>query len=396
MRMRDIPKLAYVKLAYVGAMLAIAATGTINLAAKVTPDVALDGVEAPAEPPILSLAGVRSEAYQRDLNAWFEQRWGLRGYAVRTDNTLMQRLFAETRSVTFSSPVVAKGGVLDIEEDITYVNRFDPAAAQIAAAARIARVQKKLRERGNILVPVIIPAKTSFFRDEVPPGRRRRGAFGLSDVNVYGAFVQTLADNGARFVDGRRLLTEEHWTPERVFAPTGRHWRMAPACRVLQAALDIARPDLPDLGTEQIDCTTTIDPDPPASSEDFDLFRLLNVWGARPAGMNVEKLHPKKTPPGLQVPTLFVGSSFVWKFVRISNELENLRPSLYYYYDSSVVDTVTMLITKKVEPFTDAWREDTFSKKLIVVGILETYIPGDGEKFFLELEKELAIEPPAP
>ncbi len=377
-------------------MLAIAAAGSINLVAKITPDVALDGVEASAEAPVLSLAGVRSEAWQRDLNAWFEQRWGLRGYAVRTDNTLMQQLFAETRSVTFSSPIVAKNGVLDIEEDITYVNRFDPPAAQVVAAARIARVQKKLRERGNVVVPVIIPAKTSFFREEVPPGQRRKGAFGLSDVNVYGAFVRALADNGARFVDGRRLLTEEHWPADRVFASTGRHWRMAAACRVLQAALDVARPDLPELGTEQVDCTTTIDPDPPLSSEDFDLFRLLNVWGPKPAGMNVERLHAKTTPPELQVPTLFVGSSFVWKFVRVSNELENLRPSLFYYYDSSVVETSTMLITKKVEPFTPAWREDTLSKRLIIVGILETYIPGDGEKFFLELEKELAIEPPAP
>lgn len=66
-----------------------------------------------------------------------------------------------------------------------------------------------------------------------------------------------------------------------------------------------------------------------------------------------------------------------------------MQPSLFYYYDASVVETTTMLITKKVEPFTDDWREDTFEKRLFIVGILETYIPGDGERFFAELEKEL-------
>ena len=96
-----------------------------------------------------------------------------------------------------------------------------------------------------------------------------------------------------------------------------------------------------------------------------------------------------KSSPALQVPTLFVGSSFVWKFAHVSRELEALQPSLFYYYDESVVDPRTTLITKKVEPFTDTWREDTFGKRLIIVAVLETYLPSDGQKFLTEIEKEL-------
>jgi hypothetical protein len=58
-----------------------------------------------------------------------------------------------------------------------------------------------------------------------------------------------------------------------------------------------------------------------------------------------------------------------------------------------VVDTTTLLITKKVAPFTDDWRRDTFSKRFFVVGVLEAYLPDDGKKFFEELDQEMDREP---
>lgn len=374
-----------IKLAYVALMLAIPAAGTLNLALEMVPDAPLDGVEVTAEAPAITFAAVRTEKLQEQLVQWFDQRWGLRGYAIRTDNTLVLHAFAETRST--NSVVVLGDGVLILDEDLNFVNRADTPDAQVVAAKRIARVQEKLRARGSVIVPVIIPGKTSFYEARIPSSWKRRGAYGVADRNVYGAFAQALKDNGVRFVDGRRLLHDRDVPPEQTFAPTGRHWRASAACRVLQEALDVARPDLSELGGEQIDCSVYLDPDPPIVSEDFDLYRLLNVWGPRPR-FPVEVLNGKHGSAALQIPTLFVGSSFVWKFVRASRELELLRPSLFYYYDSSVVDTTTMLITKKVEPHTDAWRADTLVR-LIIVGILETYIPGDGERFFQELEEEL-------
>jgi hypothetical protein len=374
------------KLAYVAGMLALVSAGTLAMLTKKLPDAKLDGVEVTATEPVLSFDSVRKETYQRDATSWFDQHWGLRGYAVRTDNSIVMSLFSEARS---GQAVVARNGVLISEEDLKYVNRPDSPEAALEGAKLIARVQAKMRTRGKVLVPVIIPAKTSFFRSAIPYGWRKRGAYELPDTNVYGAFVRALGESGTVFVDGRGLLAAENRPATEVFAPTGRHWRSAAGCRVLQAALEAARPELPELGTDQIDCHARIDPDAGVEQEDFDLFRLLNVWAPKPAGMNVEVLDGKKGGPALKIPTIFVGSSFVWKFVRVSRELEVLQPSLFYYYDSSVVETTTMLITKKVEPFTDDWRKDTFGKRLFIVGILETYIPADGQKFLLELEKEI-------
>jgi len=383
------------KVGYVAGMLAFASLGTVNLAASALrpaapiEDAPLFGVEVDAKTPKLTLREVWTESFQRDAMLWFEQNWGLRGYAVRTDNTIVHGLFGEARS---GQAVVGRGGVLISDEDVKYVNRVDPPEPSIAQAKNIARIQRKLRARGKVVIPVIIPSKTSFFRAAIPDGWKRRGSYARPDENLYGAFTRALRAEGAAFVDGRALLGAE-MPDDHVFAPTGRHWRMSAGCRVLQAALDAARPDLPELGDDRFDCTTRVDPHASIEDEDYDLFRLLNVWEDKPAGIDVEVLAAPKAPGSLRIPTIFVGSSFVWKFVRVSRELEVFQPSLFYYYDSSVVDTTTLMITKKVEPFTDDWRKDTFSKRLFIVGILETYIPSDGERFLAELEKEIDASP---
>jgi hypothetical protein len=374
-------------------MLAFVSLGTLNMVAQQIPDAELFGVELDAKTPTLSLDEIRKETFQRDATLWFEQHWGLRGYAVRTDNTVVMSLFGEARS---GQAIVARNDILISSEDINYVNRDDPPEASLAQAKNIARVQSKMRSRGKALVPVIIPSKTSFFRGAVPSAWQRRGAYELADSNLYGAFVKALEAEGAVFVDGRALLAKE-MRSDHVFAPTGRHWRMSAGCRVLQAALDAARPDLPELGDDRFECRTRVDPNASIEDEDYDLFRLLNVWNGKPAGIDVEVLDAPKAPASFKVPTIFVGSSFVWKFVHASRELDMLQPSLFYYYDSSVVEVTSLLVTKKVEPFTDDWRKDTFSKRLFILGMLETYIPADGEQFLSELEKELdASEPPRP
>ncbi len=380
------------KLAHVGGMLGLVSVGTLTMLVGGIEDAPLFGVEVDAKEPTLSFDDVRKETFQRDFTAWFDQHWGLRGYAVRTDNTIVMSLFGEARS---GQAVVGRNDALISDEDLKYINRADGPAASIAQAKNIARVQAKMRSRGKVLVPVLMPSKTSFFRDAVPLGWRKRGSYELADTNLYGAFVDALRAEKVAFVDGRALLAKE-MRSEHVFAPTARHWRLSGGCRVLQAALDVARPELPEIGDDQFDCTTRVDPNASIEDEDYDLFRLLNVWNDKPVGIDVEVLDAPKAPPSLKIPTLFVGSSFVWKFVRVSGELDVLQPSLFYYYDSSVVDTKTMLITKKVEPFTDEWRKDTFGKRLFIVGMLETYIPTDGERFFGELEKEIDSSPEPP
>ncbi|HVJ92074.1 MAG TPA: hypothetical protein VM580_19870 [Labilithrix sp.] len=379
-----LPRIA--KLAYVAGMLTLASVGTLNALAKVIADYPLNGVEATAKEPAISFKALWNEQFQKEATAWFEQHWGLRGYAARTDNTIVFRLFGESRAGGNS---VSRDGVLIHAEDLTYVNRSDDSKGVIAFGELLARVQQKMRRQGQVLVPVIIPAKTSFYRRHVPSKWQRRGSYELSDTNLYGAFVATLNKAGVVFVDSRALLSDPPKRPEEIFAPTGRHWRISGACRVLQAVLDAARPELPELGSDQLDCRTRIAETVDIEAEDLDLFRLLNVWGNPPASVAVEVLDAKAPAGAVKLPTLFVGSSFVWAWTRVSSQLRVLQPSLFYYYDSSVVDTTTLLITKKVEPFTDGWREDTFGKRLVVLGILESYLPEDGAKFLNEVDKAI-------
>jgi hypothetical protein len=377
------------KLAYVAALLTLAGAGTANMIAKAIADVPTWGVEVGAPRPVLSFAAlrrVRDESFQRDFVAWFEQSWGLRGYAVRTDNTLNVAVFHETR--VGQGVVVGDRGVLYPQDDIGFTNRDDGPESTIALARRFASLQVRLRLLGKALVPILIPSKTSAYRDEVPDRWHRRGVYRRSDANLYRAFVETLSASGGRFVDARALLTDDSKAGD-VFSTTARHWRPRAGCRALAAAIDVARPDLPELGDQQIDCRTTRDLDPPIIVGDFDLHRLLNVWGGRPASVDVDLLTGRASPPVLAIPTLFVGSSFGWMFADIARDLDVLQPSLFYYYDETSIDTKTRA-TKKLEPLTPSWRDDTFGKRLIVVAVLETYLPDDGAKFLSEIEQAIA------
>lgn len=392
--MANVPSAAAtaLKLAYVAVLLGTMAAGTLAMVDNtVIPDAKVEGAEFAAPKPSLHFATIRNETFQKEATAWFDQHWGLRGYAVRTDNTIGVKLFGESR--TDQHAVVGRNGVLFTRDDLAYVNRAEPSTEAIALAKQLGRVQTKMRNRKIVLVPIVVPSKTSIHREAIPQSWRRRGGFGRSDSDLYGAFVRTLKETGTLFVDARALLTSEGKKPEEIFERTARHWRPAPSCRTLQAAVDAARPEIPELGDEQIDCRVAPDPTAPIAVEEFDIFRLLNTWDKKPEGVVVDQYAGKKGGPGLHIPTLIVGSSFVWNFAHMSRELDVLSPSLVYFYDESVTDPKTRLITKKVVPFTDDWRKDTFARRLILVAVLETFLPADGQKFLNEVEKELDANP---
>lgn len=388
------------KLAWISGMLGIASIGTVNTIAPLVPDTRLAGFEAEVPAPKPTVRGIWTESFQRDAVRWFDQHWGMRGYLVRTDNTINVALFDETR--TGQHVVIGKDGVLFNYEDAQYINRPDPPEAAIDEGRVIARVQRKARAHGHVIVPIIIPSKTSVWREAYPPSHRVRGGFERSDANIYGALVRSLTENGAMFVDARKVLLDEAKRPDEIFTRTSRHWGWRAVCRTLQLAVEAARPEIPELGDEQIDCHTHPDLHPKIEGWELDLFWLLNVWNRVPSDVQGDVIDGKKGGPGLHVPTLFVGTSFFTMATEISRQLDVLQPSLFYYYDARVSNTLTPADARDIEPFTDRWREDTFSKRLILVGILETFSPGDGMKFMAEIEKELDArsadeqKPPAP
>ena len=378
------------KIVWIVLVLALASAGSIVMMTESPKDVVLYGVENGAERPALSASGVFHEKFQPAATTWFEQHWGLRGYAVRTDNTINDDVFRETRMGQFV--VLGRRSVQLKDEDVSYYNRTEGPAESIAAAEKFARVQTRLRAKGTLLLPVIIPSKTTFFRDELPDAFKRDGAAGLSDRNFYGAFVKTLEDRHAVFVDGRAILEKESALTEEgrlgVFTRTGRHWTTRAACRVIQAIADAARPYIEQLGAAQVDCTLVRKSQPTIHDEELDLQRHLNTWEPLPADVAVYEIAGKKGGEPFRIPTLIVGSSFMWKVSRISRQLELFGPTSFFYYNKTVFDTEHETTLGKVEPHTPAWRADT-SRRLIIVDVLESYLPGLGQDFLDDLESDL-------
>jgi hypothetical protein len=196
-----------------------------------------------------------------------------------------------------------------------------------------------------------------------------------------------MREGGARFVDARELLVREAKAPDDVFAKTSRHWRWGSACRTLQAVIDVARSELPELADARVDCHSHRIDDPAIDGWELDLYWLLNLWPRPPREVQGEVLDGK--PAHIHVPTLFVGSSFVTMPTLISRDFDVLQPSLFYYYNVRVANTMTPLVGREIAPHTAEWRKDTFSKRLIVVGMLETFQPTDGREFLLQVEREL-------
>jgi hypothetical protein len=374
-------------LAWIGLMLALASIGTVNMAIRILPDSRLGGYVTPPPEPKLTAAAVWAESFQRQATAWYSHAWGLRGTLVRTDNTLNVGLLRETR--TGQHVLIGDRGVLFNYEDDGYVNRArsDDEASSLEMGRLIGRVQKKARASGRALVPVVIPSKTSTHRDAYPAARRRAGAFGRSDETVYGALVRGMTEGGTSFVDARAFLLAEARSPEDIFARTSRHWTWGAACRTLQRALDVARLDVPELGDEQVDCHVHLDPHPRINGWELDLFWLINVWNEAPRDVQAEIIDGKRG--GLRVPTLFVGTSFVTMFAEIAHERDVLQPSLFYYYNQRVSNTMSLAQQEDIVPHTPRWREDTMSKRLVILGMLETFAPADGKTFLEQYEKEL-------
>lgn len=384
------------KLLWIVVVLAVASAGAVLIFTKTIEDVPLYGVEVAPEAPALTFGNVFHERYQPIATQWFERHWGLRGYAVRTDNTLNDDIFRETR--TGQHVAIGRGFTLYHIEDVAYYERPDEPTATTAQARRFARLQKRLlAEREVVLLPVVLPSKSTLLRDEVPTSWRRGNAEGLSDTNLYGAFVKALREEGAFFVDGRQMLLDDAG-PNRerryeIYPRTARHISTRSSCRVMQAMADAIRPYFPQLGTETVDCSVQRKAAPSLGDEELDLQRLLNTWQPPPPDVEVFELSGKPATPAFRIPTLFVGSSFMNKMVRISRELGIFRPSIFYYYDKTIFDTERDDVRGEVKPHTPEWRADTWSKKLFIVDVLETYLPVQSVDFLDEIEDDLKEAP---
>jgi hypothetical protein len=292
-----------------------------------------------AKLPAPTLASIADERFQHGVTRWFENHRTLFGYAVHLDNTVLYRVFGETRAG--ARIVLGRDRrILFIDEDIGHLNlrEFNIPTPEAVAdlAGRIARAQRAMQARGQALVPLIVPAKTSVYRDQVDPRWRRFDGPTPSDVRVYEQMVAELDRAGVLYVDMRAELTSGRHERAAVWGPEARHWSDYGACLALQQVAQRAA-GLRGAPPVPYDCRLARVP-ADWRNADFDLWRLLNVWGV-PRSRRVPIAEHAPPPAGIRpLRTLLVGTSFNWNLLFDAERSGVLRPLRLLYYDSRLID----------------------------------------------------------
>jgi hypothetical protein len=358
----------------VGLYLAIAALPLAVMALEL-PDHEIFGALPPAELPEPSVDEFRSEGYQKAYTAWFESRLGGKGYSIATDNTILYRLFRDTKPG--SAVGLGRRGVLFKDEDLAYYNKdgddLPPQAKVDALADKIGALQALLAAHHRALVPLIIPSKTTLYRRDVPPlWTRDLGQPRPSDLKVYDAMKRALDARHIRYVDARALFTAPGVVPEQVWGRQGRHWTTYGACLAMRDVMrDYAA--LAGLAAPAYDCLPAREWRPTAHDH-FDLWNLLNLW--RPPRINqlVPLVQHAAPPPASATPSvMFVGTSFCWNIMYDATASQRFGEMHMDYYNRTLVAWPADIHTD-VRPYTKEWRDVFLGKDLYVLDLLEVFL----------------------
>jgi hypothetical protein len=370
------------------AFLAVAALPLTARIARIQ-DHTVNGAIAKAPHPKLSFAGIRDESYQTSYKAWFENTLGLKGYAIYADNTVLYQVLRDAK--TGSSVRIGADNVLFMDEDIWYFNRdavsFDPAKLEVFVT-RIADLQSKLRAQHRGFIPLIIPSKTTIYRDKVPARwMRDLGTPPPSDVLLYETMKRVLDAHHVIYVDARELLTTSTEPRPMLWGVTARHWSAYGACLALQ---QVARRFTELTGRAlDYDCHASFG-EVQASNDDYDLMRLLNAWG-----VPHDRLAPRVTHELLAaaepVSVMFIGTSFCWALLRDAEASRQFSKTYMDYYNQILV-TGPDDAQSPVKPHTPEWRDTFLGEDLYVLDLFESFYGGTDtfiDHFLDEMTSEL-------
>jgi hypothetical protein len=360
----------------------------------------LHGVVVAAFRPELTFDGVRSEKFQAGLVAWFEQNYGLKPTLVRLDNSFGYRVLGDAR---FESEVhVNRGGMLFNSQQIGFHNSVPtPPANAIAAALLAHEADVAVRARGKALVVIVIPTKTAVFPDAVsarwsdpllPEGDKRPWI-----GSVYTPYVEELRRWAVPLVDGPRFLEPIRKThPELLYTLEGRHLNALAECRLFEESLRLARPLLPERTIPVLDCGYTLRPSPAFEEEEFDLFRLLNVWGP-PRTERIPFMNEvvETVPAGERADVLLASSSFGMRYLVEARRTHSTGRTELIYYNHLLVNVDK--VVEMPEVGSAARRDLVRARDLYLVPMPQEYLPDQGGQvsaFFRELLLAMATEPP--
>lgn len=356
----------------------------------------LSGALPRAPRPALSSSGVRSEEFQKAFTAWFDSRLGGKGYSIMTDNAILLHAFHDTRPG--SGVLLGDRGVLFHSDDIGYYNAGTELLLPRAIEARadgIAALQTALRAQHRALVPVIVAAKTSVYRDAIPPEwTRALGEPRPSDDGIYRAMKRALDARGVVYVDARALLTAPGVQRDQVWGPQARHWSIYGACLAMREVMR-AYGELTGTDPLPYECR----PGPqwlPADHDDFDLWNLLNAWWRpRLHQMRTQAVHAPPADGSPRPSVMFIGTSFCWNIMHDADDSHRFGQIHMDYYNRTLVKWPENIHTE-VHPHSPEWRAVFLDRDLYVLDLFEGYLAApDGyvDQFLTEVGGE--IEGPA-
>jgi hypothetical protein len=365
------------RLLFLGTCLAILAGPTLNAWIPLFDQAPLQGGVAQVPRPEPALSSLLDEKFQRDFTAYFDQRYGARPTATRIDNSIAYWIFHELPPD--KAVRVGTNGVLYLSDHLDYCNRRDrPDAPAFARKYKLA--QDLLLARGKVLVLMLVPTKPAVWADDLPREWMSPGAeSGTAKRQISDPFVDALTQSGALFVDGRQTATR--LPREAVYAKTGRHVSAPAACLILGEALDLARPLLRDLEIPPIDCSYRMASGVDIAEEEFDLFRLLNVWTPRPdVAVPVLDPVPERKPGRQRAKAMILGTSFGWKVMKEAVRTHAVEHAAFHYYFNTFYERYGDRGT--VIPLGGpAWVERVEAHSLFLLPTPEEYLVGDGLLF---------------
>ena len=305
-----------------------------QMATGLPPDYVLQGVENKVVPPNPGWAAWWNGTLQAEVDAWLNQRIGLRGLLVRTANQVNFTLFGELPKRSGTQVLMGRGGMLF---EKVYVDAYNsggrrPESELRNVSASTRRLQDRLAADGIAFLLVIAPSKAEIYPENLPesadvagrPGRRGN----------YQNIVEFLRADGVNLLDAHELFLEWKREPGMplLFAKGGTHWNEYGAARVVARILgrlrDLTGKDLPSVEISGAVTNRTI------VESDNDLGELVNLWSGRPlAG---PQIHPvAEVRPGSHLPDiLVVGDSFVFTLTNFMDRMGLYRKrDLYYYYN---------------------------------------------------------------
>lgn len=337
----------------------------------------LYGSLEPAKFPEVRYGAILTEKVQNGIVSWFESNLGLKGSSIALDNAILYHVFGETRPG--AGVRLGKDRVLFGNEDIDYYNKtgrwiVDPAYIE-KLADQIADVQRRLRAQGRSFVPVIVPAKTSIWRDKIPDAWIMDLPSPRPADETTRMVKDALARRGVVFVDARELFVTSKVPRVDLYGPDARHWSSYGACLAMSKIVD-AHAQL--TGTPRLphDCPFERQR-VPRSNDDFDLWRLLNAQWVFPTVKQVPGVKHASPPPSPHRPRMLVTStSFGWQLMRDAYDSGIFAAVWMNYYNQVFVDAAEGPNAERipVDAKQPGWHDRVMTNDLIVLDLFESYL----------------------